>query len=177
MPDLTRWPAPTTLRRIVVVAFVATFGLFLLFQWHDRPLSPYTIVSFELAWTPEQASTMLTAWGAAGQQVARESLLLDFAFMPAYAFLFSGVTLSVVRGHWAGRWGTLRTVGLWLVAAPFLAWACDITESLALLRVLAAPQTPSAAALQVAGWASSTKFELLLLCLGYVLVALLVRRR
>jgi hypothetical protein len=62
------------------------------------------------------------------------------------------------------------------VAAPFLAWTCDITENLALLRVLAAPQNLSAMALQVAGYAASTKFELLLICLGYALMALIARR-
>jgi len=173
MPDLRRWPAPLFVRRIVIVAFTATFGLFLLFQWHDRPLSPYTIVSLELAWTPQQAAPMLAAWGAAGQQVARESLLLDFTFMPAYAFLFAGVALVSARRVR----GTLQKLGFWLTAAPFVAWACDITENLALLRVLAAPQSLPAVPLQVAGWAASLKFELLLVVLGYVLVAFIIERR
>jgi hypothetical protein len=180
MPDLRTWPRPDRLRRIVVVAFVATFALFVFFQWHDHLLSPYTIVSLELAWTPEQAAPMLAAWGAAGQQVAHESLVVDFAFMPAYAFLFAGVTLVVARGA-PGRLGGMQinwqAIGLWLVAAPFLAWACDIAENLALFQVLAAPQAPPPAALQVAGWASSTKFELLILCFAYVLAVLLFRRR
>jgi hypothetical protein len=177
MPDLRLWPSALALRRVIVVAFIATFGLFLVFQWHDHPLSPYTIVSLELAWTPEQASPMLAAWGAAGQQVARESLLLDFAFMPAYAFLFAGVVLVAARGAARRMRTSLQTVGLWLVAAPFVAWACDITESLALLRLLAAPRDLSRPALQVAGWAASLKFELLLLCLGYTLLAFILRRR
>jgi hypothetical protein len=177
MPNLRRWPSSRTLRRVIVVAFIATFGLFLLFQWHDAPLSPYTIVSFELAWTPEQATPMLTAWGAAGQQVARESLWLDFAFMPAYAFLFAGVVLVAARSTARRMPSTLQNLGLWLVVAPFVAWASDITENLALLRVLAAPADPSRVALQVAGLASSFKFELLLLCLGYTMVAFILRRR
>lgn len=173
MPDLRQWPAAAVLRRVIIVAFVATFGLFLVFQWHDHPLSPYTIVSLELAWTPEQAGPMLAAWGAAGQKVARESLLLDFAFMPAYAFLFAGVVLVASR---TAR-GNLQKLGQWLTAAPFVAWAGDITENLALLRVLAAPQNLSGPALQVAGFAASLKFEVLLLCVGYVVVAFILQRR
>ena len=181
MPNLRQWPAPLTLRRIVIIAFSATFVLFLLFQWHDHPLSPYSIVSLELAWTPATAGTILAQWGAGGQQVARQSLWLDFLFMPAYAFLFAGATLSVARGapqgFGAGTRINWQRWGFWLAALPFVAWACDITENLALLRVLAAADTPSATALQVAGWAASTKFELLLVCLAYSLGVLLLNRR
>ena len=173
MPDLRLWPAPPTLTRIIQLSLLATFVFFLVFQVHDRRLDVNNIVSLELAWTPARAKDILTAWGAGGQQVARESLFIDFAYMPAYAFLFAGLVLATARGVR----GRLQTLGFWLSAAPFAAWVCDLTENFALLRVLTIPSDPSPAAVRLASLCASLKFELLLVCLTYILVAWILRRR
>jgi hypothetical protein len=171
MPDLTRWPGRVTLRWITALALLATLAIFIVFALHDRGLRPYTIVSFELAWTPLQAEKLFAAWGAPGQRVARESLLIDFAYMPAYALLFAGLVLVEARRS-AGR---VQRLGLSLALVPFAAWLCDAVENVALLNVLAAPASPSAPLLQLAGLSASLKFLLLLVCVLYIVFALAYR--
>jgi hypothetical protein len=169
---LLAWPAELMLRRIAAVALLVTLGLMLVFAFHDQRLSPYSIVSLELAWTAERALEMFEAWGRAGQQVARQSLLIDLAFMPAYAVLFAG--LVVIQARQArGRW---QSAGLWLALAPFAAWLFDLVENAALWRVLARPESPPALELTIAGAAAALKFGLLLASVSYLL-AMLLRRR
>jgi hypothetical protein len=173
MPDLLRWPAPATLRRITGAAFLLTALIFIVFNIHDRPLAPYNIVTLELAWTPARAAELFAAWGERGIQVARESLWIDFLYMPAYALMFAGLALAearLARGGW-------RTAGRWLALAPFGAWAFDLAENLALLRVLHSPAAPPAGLLTLAGVAAVIKFGLLLAVVAYVLLAFTVRSR
>ena len=173
MPDWRVWPSPARLRLALLIAFTASLVIFATLQIHDRALSPDTIVSLELAFTPERADTLLKAWGPGGVALARESLWIDFAFMPAYAFAFAGLVLSAARAATGGR----QQLGFRLLAAPFAAWAYDLTENLALLRVLANPVAPAAAPLLLAGIVASLKFALLLACLGYWLAVLVSRRQ
>jgi hypothetical protein len=171
MPDLRRWPARVRLRTLTAAALLATVTLFALFAAHDRGLSPYTIVSLELAWTPAHASALLAAWGAAGRQLARESLLLDFTFMPAYALLFAGLVLFEARRSG----GAVQRLGLNLALAPFAAWLLDAAENLSLLAVLNAPDNPPAPLTLFAGLSATVKFLLLLACVLYIVFALAYR--
>lgn len=171
MPDLRHWPASSRLRTVTTAALLATVALFAAFAVHDRGLSPYTIVSFELAWTPAQAGALLAAWGAAGRQLARESLLLDFAFMPAYALTFAGLVVFEAR---RSR-GAVQRLGLQLALAPLAAWLLDAVENLSLLAVLNTPANPPPALTLMAGLTASLKFLLLLVCVFYILFALAVR--
>src|SRR5258708_40139794 len=75
---------------------------------------------------------MFDHWGRAGMAVMRRSLHVDFAFMPVYAFAAAMCTLLAARS----ASGFAQNVGLWLVLAPFLAWALDIVENLGLLAAL-----------------------------------------
>ncbi len=171
MPDLMHWPSPGALRRLTGLALLATLVLEAFFAVHDRGLSPYSIVAYELAWTPAQAARLFAAWGAAGARVARESLWIDFAFMPAYALLFAGLVLTEARDVTAG----LRRVGLRIVLAPLAAWLFDALENASLLGVLGDTAAPSAPLLLAAGLAASLKFLLLLACIVYILTALAYR--
>ncbi|GAB4473629.1 MAG: hypothetical protein Kow00124_12830 [Anaerolineae bacterium] len=127
----------------------------------------YGIVPYELAFTARQADTILSAWGAEGQEAARRSLLVDFAFMPAYATLFAGITLLVAR---AAR-GQLQSVGLMLAPLQYVAALLDALENVMLLSLLgtqgAVPTLPPLAA----GLAASIKFLILTLALIYWLAA------
>jgi hypothetical protein len=148
------------------VALAATVAFVAVFAIHDRPLQPYGIVGYEFAWTPARAREMFQVWGEAGRQVARESLWIDFGFMPAYALLFGGLALNAARraeSAWARRLGT------WAAGLPFGAWALDGLENVMLLRALASPQAPPAGALAVAGAAAAVKFGLLAACAVYML--------
>jgi hypothetical protein len=124
-----------------------------------------------LAWTPQNAETMMGVWGEAGRQTARESLFIDFGYMPAYSFFFAGLTLMAARAVTA-RW---QALGFALTCAPFVSAACDAIENFALLAALQSPGSPSALALTVAGVSATIKFALLLLCLLYMVLTVLYR--
>jgi hypothetical protein len=171
MFGLAQFPNPRTLRLVTAVAFLFTAAFFFYFRVHDRPLEPYSIVDFELAWTPQKAEAMMGVWGAAGQQTAREALFIDFGFMPAYAFFFAGLTLMAARAVT----GRVQTLGFALALAPLVSWLFDAIENFALLSVLQSPGSPSALALTLAGASATIKFSLLLLCLLYMLFTVLYR--
>lgn len=173
MHTLLTHPPFSTLRYVTAGAFIATVLLFGLFQVHDQPLRPHTIVSLEFAWTPAAMQAMVNDWGAAGNQAATESLWIDFLFMPAYATLFAALTLL------EARWSTtplLRTVGLWLTPLPFVAALLDVVENINLLIAMQTPTQPPAAALTLAGLCASLKFFLLLISLIYIMGAWAKRR-
>jgi len=125
----------------------------------------YGIVDYELAYSPQTASTILSAWGEAGQQAARRSLLIDFGFMPSYGLLFAGLTLLIARG----QAGALNRVGRWLAFAPLVAALCDALENVMLLTMLGSGA--SAGPPLVAGVAATIKFGLLLIVIGYWIVS------
>jgi hypothetical protein len=171
MHRLAEFPTPKTLRLVTAVAFLFTAAIFFVFRVHDRPLRPYDIVAFELAWTPQKAETIMGVWGEAGSQTARESLFIDFGYLPAYSFLFAGMTLMAARAVTA----RLQTLGFVLTFVPFGSAVFDAIENLALLSVLQSPDSPSAIALTIAGISATIKFSLLLLCLLYMVFTVLYR--
>jgi hypothetical protein len=167
-PDLARWPTAPTLRRITWTAFFATGLIAVIFAVHDRPMGANGIVAFELAYRPAQAALLFAVWGPAGIQAARESLWIDFLFMPAYAFWLGGMAL----GQWRHvRLSWMAGLGIYAAALPFAAWALDFIENAALLGVLADTSNPSAGLLMVAGWAAEVKFALLGASVVYVVAA------
>jgi hypothetical protein len=172
MHRLAEFPTPKTLRLVTAVAFLFTAAIFFVFRVHDRPLRPYDIVAFELAWTPQKAETIMGVWGEAGSQTARESLFIDFGYLPAYSFFFAGLTLMAARA----LSGWQQTLGFVLTFAPFMSAVSDATENFALLSVLRTPTNPSAFALTLAGVCATLKFSLLVLCLLYIVGAFIYRR-
>jgi hypothetical protein len=121
------------------------------------------IVDFELAFTSERAGEIISSWNPTSLQAVRQSLLLDYAFMPAYAMAFGGITLLVAR---AQQRPTLRKVGLWLALGCAAAAVLDALENLMLLLILGTQPIPPVAPL-IAGTSASIKFLLLLLALLY----------
>lgn len=175
MHILSYRPNSKNLVAIVLIALAVTVGMWTIFGFIHRALEPYTILDLEFAWAPARLGEMAAHWGEAGNAAARLSLWVDFAFMPAYALLFSGVTLLAARAL-PGRW---QTAGLWLGLAPFAAWAFDALENVMLLNALP-PAAPSEAGLMVAGAAAAVKFALLVAGALYSLGALiwhLLRKR
>ena len=173
MRRLVESPTPKTLWLIVLLAFPVMAAFFFYLRGIDRQLAPYGIVPFEFAFTPARAREMISAWGQAGSRAARQSLLVDFGFMPAYAIVFAGLTLSAARAA-KERW---QTLGLGLTLAPFGAWLFDAIENGALLSTLS--DSSLAVVVALAGVSAAVKFSLLLLCLAYmlgVLVVSLIRR-
>lgn len=171
MSHLLAWPKSQNVLFLALLMLAAIAGFEYGFQVLNQPLAPYNIVSFELAWTPANAEQMMGAWGAAGNAAARQSLLIDFGFIPVYALAFAGFTLLAARA----AQDRVQTLGLWLVFAPFIAAGCDVIENLCLLNTLDHAASPSAALLTLAGSMATVKFALLLAVLFYWLIVITAR--
>ena len=171
MQRLSQFPAQKNLTLITLLALSFTVGLMFYLQVIDQQLAPYGIAAFEFAWAPARAREMLAAWGNPGRLAAHLSLVVDFAFMPAYAFLFAGLTLIAARAAPEG-W---QRFGFWLTFAPLAAWLFDITENAALLYTLNAANDLPRSALVLAGVSATIKFSLLAICLLYVLFVFIRR--
>jgi hypothetical protein len=162
MRRLLETPSQKNLWLGTLLAFIGLAAIFLYLRSLDAQLAPYGIVLFEFAFTPARASEMITAWGVVGAHAARQSLLVDFGFMPAYALAFAGFTLLAARAA-RGRW---QTLGLWLTLAPFVSWFFDATENFVLLATLS---NPASSLIILAGISATIKFALLVACLPYML--------
>ncbi|MBL8056894.1 MAG: hypothetical protein JNK29_09365 [Anaerolineales bacterium] len=167
MKRLIETPSPQNLLAVTLAGLSFTIAFAYVFGLIHRAMAPFTIVDLEFAWTPARLAEMTTAWGAAGDAAARQSLWVDYLFMPVYVALAAGLVLITARAS-AGGW---RTAGLWLTLAPFGAWACDALENAMLLTSLP-PAAPAPWALTVAGLAAAVKFGLLAVGLIYFAAAL-----
>ncbi len=173
MSFLERKPSTRGVAIITLLALAATIVVRNQFAEAERIMSAhgYGIIPYELAFTPQRVEAILEAWGPQVEPYARQQLLVDFAFMPSYAFLFGGLTLLVARLAPAG---TLRRVGLWMALLPFIAAVLDAVENVMLLSMLGHAGSIAAAPPLVAGVAASLKFALLAVALAYCLIGVLV---
>jgi hypothetical protein len=124
------------------------------------------IVDYELAFTANRAGEILAHWDQKAAEAARQSLVIDYGFMPAYALLFGGITLLIVRS----RTERLQQIGLWVTLAPFVAALFDALENAMLLAQLGTDAISTAQPL-IAGISASIKFGLLAAALAYWLIA------
>jgi hypothetical protein len=177
---------PTAARRPLFIGLLVwTLGLMAVMQVINRPLlteiAPSGIVSFELAGTPERARQILSSWYvhydptsgcslASAPLYAAFSLGLDYLFMPSYAL---AIALGVLLG--AGRQrSTFASLGAWLGWGALVAALFDAVENLALWRELTGASL--SAWPQVAAICAGLKFALILLGLGYALLAWVIPR-
>jgi hypothetical protein len=167
-----------TRRRGLIVSGIAIVALLLaMAPAEDRMQENGAgIVAFELAGSQERADEILDEWGDAGQDAAREQLLIDFAFLIAYG-TFLVLAVAAVRDRVGDR-GRPRLAAIAAVVVPFgaIAAACDAVENACLLAVLdgAGSAFPTLATIFAAA-----KFALLIAALVYLVVglALSLRRR
>ena len=131
------------------------------------------IIGFELAGSEDRAGDILLEWGDEGQDAARLSLWLDFAYLVFYgAFLYlaAAATRDLAR---ARGWARLAAIGRVAVPAAPAAAAFDAAEDIALLVVLGGDG--GAAGPVIATAFAGLKFLMLTVVIVYVLAGL-VRR-
>jgi hypothetical protein len=95
-----------------------------------------TIVDFEFAWDEQGAAEILDEWGEEGEDAARLSLWVDFAYLLAYgAFL---TLASIATREFAAASGMRRLAAVGAVAVPAGAAAAvfDAIEDIWLLIAL-----------------------------------------
>lgn len=163
---------------ILVISFFAMLGIWLQFLPLEDIMQRrggYGIVHYELAFTNEKATEILSTWDSEARSAAFRSLVIDYAFMPAYALFFGAVTLLLAHA----QRGAMRQAGFAITWGCVAAALLDALENAMLLSILNGPPVPPTPPL-IAGTAASIKFLLLILPLVYWpigLILLIARRR
>jgi len=132
------------------------------------------MVPFELTGGQERADEILSEWGEAGQDAARESLWIDFGFLVAYG-AFLTLALAAVRDTARDRgWHRLASIGRVVVPFGALGAAFDALENICLLLTL---EDAGAALPLLATIFATCKFILLTTAIVYLLAGLATRLR
>jgi hypothetical protein len=132
--------------------------------------APRGILSFELAFTAARSEAIVRSWDSV-RKIAKNSLLLDFVFIPLYSTTLA--LLCIVAGHFFQRhnWSGLSTVAVVIAWYQWVAGLLDLVENWALLRLLnIKPPFPDTLP-WLAGWCAFFKFLLIILALVCFLVA------
>jgi hypothetical protein len=134
-----------------------------------------SILDFEFAWSEEGAEEIRAEWGAEGEDAARLSLWVDFAYLLAYGALLVLAT-SATRDFAASR-GRARLAALGAVAVPIAATApiFDAIEDVWLLIALGGHGGDLAPLL--GGVFATAKFAALAVAIAHVVAGLVARLR
>ncbi len=178
LEKLQTFPVQGTLLLITIFGLIAFVAL-------NIVMYPYTaataaagapsVVDFELTWGATRAQEINVWWWATdvhGDQFILN--LIDFAYMPAYAFFIGGAVLVTARKLPEGR---QRGFGYVATLMPFIAWLCDFIENVNLLQLLIGNVTDPIAI--TASVAATIKFTFLFIAIGAFgghLIRLLIHR-
>ncbi len=160
IPDKTR-------KTIFIALLIWTFILMAISQAINAPLrtpaAPASIVSFELARTPERAQAIMDSWDATVREFAALGLGFDYLFMPSYAIAIAlGILLAAGRHP-----GAFAEIGAWLGWGVFAAAIFDALENIGLWYVLLGAANSAWPLLSY--WCALFKFGLILLGIAYAL--------
>jgi hypothetical protein len=166
-----------TRRNGLIVSAIATLALLLAMSPADERMQDTGgpgIVPFELTGGQDRADEILAEWGDEGQDAARESLWIDFAFLLAYG-TFLTLALAAVRDLARERgWRRLVAIGGVVVSFGALVAAFDALENVCLLLTL---DDAGAAFPLLATVFAACKFILLTTAIAYLLAGLGMRLR
>ncbi len=131
----------------------------------------YGIVDFELAFTSDQAGTILAAWGDEGRDAARLQLWLDYLYLVVYG-LFFWLAIKALRDAALRRgWTRYARPGAWIAVLPLVAAGADAIEDAFLLLALGGHGGDAAPLL--GGAFAVVKFAAIVVSLLYLLVGLI----
>jgi hypothetical protein len=130
-------------------------------------VSPFGIVSLELAGTPEVAQRIYDAWGETGQVAAQFNIRIDFLYLVAYGLALS-IGCAVARRWWQRRSALLARAGAALTWLMLVAALSDACENAMLWQMLHDPANALWA--QLARGFALVKFALLGVGLLYIML-------
>ena len=153
---------------IILVSFAATVGLMLPLSSLNKVLVSaephYDIIDFELAFTEEEAGTILKTWGPDLQREALKSLYIDFAYLVSYALFLSSLTLLLTRSAHT----KLQRTGAVIARMPWVAAVLDAAENIFLIHVITASSIPGASVF-CAGICAVIKFGLVGIAIAFII--------
>lgn len=128
--------------------FLFCLGLFIAsafcMKWMEGNLlhngTLFTIVGLEVSYPPEKVTAILSGIDTTVRTTLRYHLIFDFVFM---AGVYTGIAslCMLVRRRWAGT--KVATLLLALALMQVVAWGCDITENMFLLKWIKDPAAVS----------------------------------
>lgn len=167
-----------TRRRALILLAIATVAIGIALAILDgrmRDTGGPGIIGFEFAGSEERAAKILADWGEDGQDAARASLWIDYAYILSYgAFL---ILAAIATRELALRRGWRRMAVAGVAAIPLAAAGAsfDAIEDAGLLLALDGHGGDLAPLL--AAICAGLKFALLAGVIGYLLAGLLLRLR
>jgi hypothetical protein len=167
-----------TRRRALILLAVATAALFVLLAALDMRMTDTGgpgIIPFEFAADEQGAAEILAEWGDEGQDAARASLWIDYAYMLAYGAFFVLAAMST-RDLAADRgWRRMAAFGVAAVPIAAAAPCFDAIENLGLLLTLDGSGGDAAPGL--AALCAGLKFAMTAVAVGYLLAGVGLRLR
>jgi hypothetical protein len=165
-------------RRAIILLSVTTVALGILLTAIDPSTKADgnpNIVDLEFAWDEERVDEIRTDWGNEGEDAARLSLWVDFAYLLSYGSLL--VLASAATRDLAASRGWRRVAAFGAIAIPAAAAGAifDAVEDVWLLIALGGNGGDLAPAL--AAIAAGLKFALVAVAILYVLAGLVLRLR
>ncbi len=127
---------PGRLKLGVVVTTLMLAALLVINQPLQTSSAPQGIVSYQLAATADQSTTILRSWRGDAMVWAQVSLWLDFLLVPAYVFTLLMLTNQLTRDRPGVR---ERNVAHWVRALFVSAGISDVAENILLLNNLNPP--------------------------------------
>lgn len=147
-----------------------------------KEVSPFGVMELEFMWNASQAQVIIEAWGAEFIQKELFVTYLDFVFMPAYAILFSGISLLISKkiiqferdqtDHPIMK--VFQKYGLIIALFPWIAVIFDIIENLNIIYILTNPEIFGNFAPFLTSLCATIKFSFLLMSIVCSFIELLV---
>jgi hypothetical protein len=133
------------------------------------------IVGFEFAGSEEGADEILGDWGDEGQDAARASLWIDFAYILSYGAFLTLATIATRELAVQRRWRRMAAAGVAAIPIAAAAACFDAIEDVGLLLALDGHGGDLAPGLAAA--CATIKFAFLALVIVYLLAGLALRLR
>jgi hypothetical protein len=133
------------------------------------------IVDFEFAWDEQGAAEILDDWGEEGEDAARLSLWVDFAYLLVYGAFLTLAAMATRDFAAANGLARLASAGALAVPAAIAAPVFDAIEDVWLL--IALDRSGGDLAPLAGGIFASAKFACALFVIAYLLAGLVLRLR
>ena len=167
-----------TRRRALVLLAISTVAIGIVLAVLDgrmRDSGGPGIVGFELAGSEERAAEILGEWGEEGEDAARASLWIDYAYILSYGAFLTLAAIATRELALRSGWRRMASAGRAAIPLAAAGASFDAIEDVGLLLALGGHGGDLAPLL--AAVCAVLKFALLALVIAYLLAGLLLRLR
>lgn len=161
---------PVFIVLLIVTLFITVWTFLLNAPLNNRD-APLGIISYEFAFTLDNARGIITSWKCTGKLYAGISLGLDFIFIAGY-MLTIGLGCILAARFFYQKIQFLYSTGILLSWMQLVAGFLDCIENAALLQVLLGSKLQILPV--VAFFCAGPKFTIVMIGLSYILIGIIV---